>query len=123
VGFAWIRVLLHEHPISNGERWQSLRVLSRPRLLLLDEPFGALDALTRFEMQRLLERIWLRDSFTAVLVTHDVQEAVALSDRVVVLDRGGVALDVGVAEPRPRNREHPALVALVIRVLGRLVGE
>ena len=63
-------------------------LVSRPRLLALDEPLGALDALTRIEMQRLLERVWLEQRFTAVLVTHDVAEAVALADRVVLVEEG-----------------------------------
>jgi sulfonate transport system ATP-binding protein len=61
---------------------------SRPRLLLLDEPLGALDALTRLEMQDLIEALWQRQRFTALLVTHDAEEAVALADRVVVMEAG-----------------------------------
>jgi sulfonate transport system ATP-binding protein len=110
--------------LSGGQRQRvslARAILSRPRLLLLDEPFGSLDALTRLEMQRLFEEIWLREGFTAVLVTHDVHEAVALADRVVVLDRGRLALDRRVGEPRPRNREHPALIGLVGQVLEGLI--
>src|ERR1700761_7096645 len=59
-------------------------LVSHPRLLAFDEPLGALDALTRISMQRLLERVWHDQAFTAVLVTHDVAEAVALADRVLV---------------------------------------
>ena len=69
-------------------------LVSRPRVLALDEPLGALDALTRIEMQRLLERVWRDQGFTAILVTHDVAEAVALADRVLVIDEGRIALDV-----------------------------
>ena len=72
-------------------------------MLLLDEPFGALDALTRTEMHRLTERIWTEHGFTVVLITHDVAEAVALADRVVVLRQGEIALDVPVDLPRPRS--------------------
>ncbi|UUZ85055.1 ATP-binding cassette domain-containing protein [Paenibacillus sp. P26] len=61
---------------------------SHPRSLLLDEPLGALDALTRIEMQRLIERLWLEQRFTVILVTHDVSEAVALADRVLLIDKG-----------------------------------
>ena len=79
-------------------------LVSRPRFLALDEPLGALDALTRIEMQRLVEAAWRRDGFTAVLVTHDVAEAVALADRIVLIEQGAIALDVPVALPRPRHR-------------------
>ncbi|MFG1269710.1 ATP-binding cassette domain-containing protein [Xanthobacter sp. DSM 14520] len=71
-------------------------LVSRPGVLLLDEPFGALDALTRVEMHRLTERIWTEYGFTVVLITHDVAEAVSLADRVVVLRQGEIALDVPV---------------------------
>jgi sulfonate transport system ATP-binding protein len=76
-----------------------------PNLLLLDEPLGALDALTRLEMQRLIEQLWLAQGFTAVLVTHDIGEAVTLADRVVVLAQGGITLDVPVDLERPRRRD------------------
>ena len=79
-------------------------LVSRPRFLALDEPLGALDALTRIEMQHLLETVWRRERFTAVLVTHDVAEAVTLADRIVVLDDGAVAQDIHVTLPRPRQR-------------------
>ena len=82
-------------------------LVSHPRLLLLDEPLGALDALTRIEMQELIERVWQEKGFTAVVVTHDVSEAVALADRILMLDDGGVRLDVAVDLPRPRRRGDP----------------
>lgn len=78
-------------------------LVSRPSVLLLDEPFGALDALTRAEMHDLLARIWREHGFTTVLITHDVAEAVALADRVVVLRDGSVALDLAIGLPRPRR--------------------
>ena len=96
-------------------------LVSRPKLLLLDEPLGALDALTRLDMQRLIERIWREHGFTAVLVTHDVAEAVALADRIVVIERGAVALDVAADLPRPRAREDAQAAALEARVLDRLL--
>ena len=71
-------------------------LISLPRILSFDEPLGALDALTRIEMQRLIERVFIEQAFTAVLVTHDVAEALALADRIIVLDKGGIALDVDV---------------------------
>ena len=60
-------------------------LVSRPRVLAFDEPLGALDALTRISMQRLLERVWLDQGFTAIMVTHDVAEAVTLADRVLLI--------------------------------------
>ncbi|MFP5077060.1 ABC transporter ATP-binding protein [Rhizobium sp. YIM 134829] len=78
-------------------------LVSRPQILLLDEPFGALDALTRIEMHRLLEGIWRERGFTTVLITHDVAEAVALADRVIVLKAGEIALDIAVDLERPRR--------------------
>jgi sulfonate transport system ATP-binding protein len=98
-------------------------LVSRPRLLALDEPLGALDALTRIEMQGLVERVWRQQGFTALLVTHDVAEAVALADRIVVLDEGRVALDLPVDVPRPRRRGDPALAALEGRILDRLFND
>jgi sulfonate transport system ATP-binding protein len=111
--------------LSGGQRQRvalARALVSRPRLLLLDEPLGALDALTRLEMQALLEGLWRERRFTALLVTHDVEEAVALADRVVVLDEGRVALDLEVLLPRPRPRRGAAFAALVARLLDRLLG-
>ncbi|MFD1414883.1 ABC transporter ATP-binding protein [Oceanobacillus jeddahense] len=76
-----------------------------PDILLFDEPLGALDALTRMEMQDLIEGLWKKQKFTALLVTHDVTEAVHLADRVIVLDGGGVQLDQEIDLPRPRERD------------------
>lgn len=78
-------------------------LVSKPSLLLLDEPFGALDALTRIEMHKLLDGIWRRRGFTTVLITHDVAEAVALADRVIVLREGVIALDISIDLERPRR--------------------
>jgi sulfonate transport system ATP-binding protein len=97
-------------------------LVSRPRFLALDEPLGALDALTRIEMQRLIEAAWRREGFTAVLVTHDVAEATALADRIVLIEQGAIALDVPVALPRPRHRAAPGFGALEERILDRLLG-
>ena len=85
-----------------------------PKLLLLDEPFGMLDSLTRWELQEVLMEVWSRTKVTAICVTHDVDEAVLLSDRVVMMTNGprariGKIMDVNL--PRPRSRkallEHP----------------
>ena len=95
-------------------------LVSRPHFLALDEPLGALDALTRIDMQSLIERIWLNQGFTALLVTHDVAEAVALADRILVVEDGGIALDLAVDVPRPRRRGDPHLAALEGRILDHL---
>lgn len=98
-------------------------LVSRPRFLALDEPLGALDALTRIEMQSLLERVWSSQGFTAVLVTHDVAEAVALADRVVMIEEGRIALDLQVGLPRPRRRGAADLARLEAEILKHLVQE
>ena len=98
-------------------------LVSRPRLLALDEPLGALDALTRIEMQQLLASVWLRERFTAILVTHDVAEAIALADRIVLIEQGALALDVNVDLPRPRPRGSAQAAALEATILRRLLGE
>lgn len=97
-------------------------LVAHPQILALDEPLGALDALTRIEMQLLLERIWRKQKFTAVLVTHDVSEAVALADRIVVIDEGRIALDLDVKLPRPRRHGTPEFARLEEQVLNRLFG-
>ncbi len=89
----------------------------RPGLLLLDEPFAALDAIARIETQRLLEDVWRQQGFTTVLATHDAAEAVALADRILVLDEGRVALDQRVDLARPRQRGSAAFAALQAQVL------
>ena len=96
-------------------------LMSRPRVLLLDEPLGALDALTRLEMQKLIERVWLRQRFTAILVTHDVTEAVTLADRVVVLEESSAAVIHPVPQARPRELGDPELGRLEAGILSRLL--
>lgn len=76
------------------------------RLLLLDEPLGALDALTRIEMQQLIENLWAEKGFTVILVTHDVSEAVALADRVILIEKGKITMDTEISLARPRNRNN-----------------
>ena len=97
-------------------------LIGAPHVLALDEPLGALDALTRIEMQTLLERVWREKGFTAVLVTHDVAEAVVLADRVIVLDAGRIALDLTIDLPRPRRHGAAAVAVLEQRLLDVLFG-
>ena len=95
---------------------------SSPQFLALDEPLGALDALTRIEMQDLIERVWREEGFTAVLVTHDVTEAIMLGDRVVLIEDGIIKLQLDIDLPRPRRRGTPAVAALEEKILGHLFG-
>lgn len=96
---------------------------SKPKLLLLDEPLGALDALTRIEMQRLIEQLWMEQRFTAMLITHDVEEAVAMADRVVLIEDGKIAMNLPIKFPRPRQRGNAAFAALAEKILRRVMGE
>jgi sulfonate transport system ATP-binding protein len=110
--------------LSGGQRQRvalARALVHEPRLLLLDEPLGALDALTRIEMQQLIEGLWRRSGFTALLVTHDVQEAVALADRVILIEDGRIALDERVALARPRSQGDPGFAALEQRILDRVL--
>ncbi|MDH2926450.1 aliphatic sulfonates ABC transporter ATP-binding protein [Lonepinella koalarum] len=96
-------------------------LIHRPRLLLLDEPLGALDALTRIEMQQLIERLWQQHGFTVLLVTHDVAEAVAVADRVILIEEGQIGLDLNVHLMRPRSHGSPQLAELETQVLDRVL--
>ena len=110
--------------LSGGQRQRvalARALVHQPRLLLLDEPLGALDALTRIEMHRLIEDLWRASGFTALLVTHDVQEAVALADRVVLIEDGQIALDQAIDLPRPRVHGDAAFAALEKRILDRVL--
>lgn len=110
--------------LSGGQRQRvslARALVHNPRLLLLDEPLGALDALTRIEMQRLIEDLWLASGFTALLVTHDVQEAVALADRVILIEDGRIALDEVINLPRPRSQGDATFAALEKRILDRVL--
>lgn len=110
--------------LSGGQRQRvalARALVHNPRLLLLDEPLGALDALTRIEMHRLIEGLWRQSGFTALLVTHDVQEAVALADRVILIEDGQIALDQRIPLPRPRVHGDAAFAALEKRILDRVL--
>jgi sulfonate transport system ATP-binding protein len=95
-------------------------LVSHPRLLAFDEPLGALDALTRISMQRLIERVWLDQRFAAIMVTHDVAEAVTLADRVLIIEDGQIGLDHRIDLPRPRERGSPEVAALEGKILAEL---
>src|SRR5882724_3119370 len=110
--------------LSGGQRQRvalARALVHRPRLLLLDEPLGALDALTRIEMQQLIESLWRELRFTAVLVTHDVAEAVALADRVLLVEDRKVTFDEAVPLARPRAHGSPEFAELEGRVLARVL--
>lgn len=118
------------HELSGGMRQRVAigQALARnPKVLLMDEPFGALDALTRDRLNMELLRIWQRDRKTVLLVTHSIAESVLLSDRVLVMSErpGRIVEDVRIALPRPREpsrtREDPAFGDYVVR-LSRLMG-
>ena len=113
------------HVLSGGmrQRVAFVRTLLAGRpVLCLDEPFGALDAITRADAQAWLAGALVREPRTVVLVTHDVEEAVVLADRVVVLSPrpGRVVADLAIDAPRPRRRTDPELVALREHALERL---
>jgi sulfonate transport system ATP-binding protein len=96
---------------------------SEASLILFDEPLGALDALTRLEMQNLIERLWRQRGFTAILVTHDVEEAVALADRVLLMRHGEFGSENLISLPRPRNRASSQFGTLKSEILSRVLGE
>jgi sulfonate transport system ATP-binding protein len=106
--------------LSGGQRQRAAlarALVSQPDFLAMDEPLGALDALTRITMQGLVEQVWQEQGFTALFVTHDVSEAVVLADRVIVLSEGKVALDLVVDLPRPRERGNAAFASLERQLL------
>ncbi len=83
-------------------------LVGKPSVLLLDEPLGALDALTRLDMQELIEKLWAEQGFTGILVTHDVGEAVRLANRVILMDDKQITLDLRITLPRPRRKDNDA---------------
>src|ERR687893_590815 len=109
--------------LSGGEAQRAAlaRALVRePKLLLLDEPFAALDALTRLKTQGLVASLWRAHRPAVLLVTHDVDEALLLADRVMVLDQGRIGFDLHVNLERPRRHSHPAFSTLRSRLLREL---
>ena len=115
----------YPHQISGGmaQRASLARALvNDPRLLVLDEPLGKLDSLTRLQLQAELVRIWQDRGFTALLVTHDVEEALLMAGRVIVVSErpAHIRADVPVPLPYPRHRDDPELVRLRREVLGLL---
>ena len=110
--------------LSGGQRQRvalARALVHEPALMLLDEPLGALDALTRIEMQQLIEHLWKEQGFTALLVTHDVQEAIALADRVLLIEEGAITLDLRIDLPRPRRRGDPRFAQLEEHLLSRVL--
>ena len=99
----------------------SRALVDEPGILLFDEPLGALDALTRIEMQQLIEDLWEKRDFTALLVTHDVEEAVTLADRVILIEEGQVVLNKKIDLPRPRKKDTVMFASLVTQILNRVL--
>lgn len=117
---------LHDWPrkLSGGQKQRvalARALVHDPELLLLDEPLGALDALTRIEMQDLIEALWKDRGFTAVLVTHDVEEAVAIADRVLLIEDGIISLDQRINLSRPRHRTQLEFSIYVEEILDRIM--
>ena len=104
---------LHKYPAELSQGMRQRVGIARafalaPKMLLLDEPFGMLDSLTRYELQHILLDLWQRDQKTALMVTHDVDEAIFLADRVVMMTNGpeaGVGEILEIPFPRPRDRK------------------
>jgi NitT/TauT family transport system ATP-binding protein/sulfonate transport system ATP-binding protein len=115
----------YPHQLSGGmaQRASLARALvNDPSLLLLDEPLGKLDSLTRLTLQAELVRLWQRNGFTALLVTHDVEEALLLSSRIIVFSErpARIKAEFHFNEPYPRRRDDPELIDLRCRILGTL---
>ena len=115
----------YPHQLSGGmaQRAAIARALvNKPKVLLLDEPLGALDALTRVRLQQELQRIWVQERCTVIMVTHDIEEALYLGDRVLVMDAqpGRIKEDISIDLPHPRKRDSELLHDLKQRLLRQL---
>jgi NitT/TauT family transport system ATP-binding protein len=97
-------------------------LVNDPKVLVLDEPLGKLDSLTRIAMQTELVSLWQRKGFTTLLVTHDAEEALVLANRVIVLSErpAQIKADIKVERPHPRHRGDPYLADLRRQILGLL---
>jgi sulfonate transport system ATP-binding protein len=116
---------LHAYPatLSGGEAQRAAlaRALVRnPKLLLLDEPFAALDALTRMRMHALIESLWKRHHLSVLLITHDVDEAILLADRALVIERGRIIASIVIDLPRPRELSLPGFLSLRKQLLSAI---
>ena len=116
---------LHAYPatLSGGEAQRAAlaRALVRdPKLLLLDEPFAALDALTRMRMHVLIESLWKRHNLSVLLITHDVDEAILLADRALVIERGRIIASIIIDLPRPRDLSLPGFISLRRQLLSAI---
>lgn len=114
------------HELSGGQKQRvalARALIHEPELLLLDEPLGALDALTRIDMQQLIYNLWNEKQLTAVLVTHDVEEAVTLANRVILIENGSIVMDQKISLPYPRRREDPQFSKYVTQILNRIFGK
>ncbi len=111
--------------LSGGQKQRAAlarALVSHPRLLAFDEPLGALDALTRLVMQELILKVKQQTGFTAILVTHDVAEAVALADRVIVLDEGRIKAEFPVPLPHPRPKASTEATRIEAQILAAIFG-
>lgn len=120
------RAEAYPNVLSGGQKQRvalARALVQEPELLLLDEPLSALDALTRMEMHQLVEALWQEQRFTAILVTHDVEEAVALANRVIIMEDGRISLAQSIHLPYPRERDHPVFVKTVNKIRNHILGK
>ena len=101
--YEWPKIL------TDGEKQRvslARALAGNPKIVLLDDPLGTLDVLTKMDIQHVIEKLWLEMGFTAVLVTHDVSEAARLANRVILLDKNNVTMDLQITLPRPRLKDN-----------------